>query len=187
MARAQFEQALPYADVSPMVAERLSFPERAVIMSVPLRRDDGTLGDLRRLPRAALDRARADEGRHPLRPGGLARRVRRAREVDDVEVRAAAPAVRRREGRHPLRRPRALSQPELQRLTRRFTSELVEEIGPKTDIPAPDMATNEQTMAWMMDTYSMLDGPRRARGRDRASRSRSAAPSSAARRPARAS
>ena len=41
MARAQFEQALPYADVSPMVAERLSFPERAVIMSVPLRRDDG--------------------------------------------------------------------------------------------------------------------------------------------------
>jgi glutamate dehydrogenase (NAD(P)+) len=43
-------------------------------------------------------------------------------------------------------------------LTRRFTSELVREIGPQTDIPAPDMATNEQTMAWMMDTYSMLKG-----------------------------
>ena len=42
MARAQFEQALPHAEVSPMVAERLSFPERALIMSVPLRRDDGT-------------------------------------------------------------------------------------------------------------------------------------------------
>ena len=42
MARAQFEQALPHADVSPMVAERLSFPERALIMSVPLRRDDGS-------------------------------------------------------------------------------------------------------------------------------------------------
>ena len=54
--------------------------------------------------------------------------------------------------------PRALSQRELERLTRRFTSELVREIGPQTDIPAPDMATNEQTMAWMMDTYSMLKG-----------------------------
>src|SRR6266404_3778411 len=43
MARAQFEQALPYADVSPMVIERLSFPERALITSVPLRRDDGTI------------------------------------------------------------------------------------------------------------------------------------------------
>jgi glutamate dehydrogenase (NAD(P)+) len=54
--------------------------------------------------------------------------------------------------------PGALSPRELERLTRRFTSELVREIGPQTDIPAPDMATNEQTMAWMMDTYSMLVG-----------------------------
>ena len=43
MARAQYEQALPYAGVSDMVAERLSFPERAVIVSVPLRRDDGSV------------------------------------------------------------------------------------------------------------------------------------------------
>ena len=43
MARAQFEQALPFAGVSPMVQERLSFPERALIASVPLRRDDGTI------------------------------------------------------------------------------------------------------------------------------------------------
>ena len=48
--------------------------------------------------------------------------------------------------------PTSLSRRELERLTRRFTSELVREIGPETDIPAPDMATNEQTMAWMMDT-----------------------------------
>src|SRR5262249_18714447 len=47
---------------------------------------------------------------------------------------------------------------ELERLTRRFTSELLPIIGPKEDIPAPDMATNEQTMAWMMDTYSMQSG-----------------------------
>ena len=47
---------------------------------------------------------------------------------------------------------------ELERLTRRFTSELLPIIGPQEDIPAPDMATNEQTMAWMMDTYSMQRG-----------------------------
>ncbi len=51
-----------------------------------------------------------------------------------------------------------MSQGELERLTRRFTSELLPIIGPKEDIPAPDMATNEQTMAWMMDTYSMQKG-----------------------------
>jgi glutamate dehydrogenase (NAD(P)+) len=51
-----------------------------------------------------------------------------------------------------------MSPPELQRLTRRYTSELLPIIGPQEDIPAPDMATNEQTMAWMMDTYSMQRG-----------------------------
>jgi glutamate dehydrogenase (NAD(P)+) len=54
--------------------------------------------------------------------------------------------------------PRNLSQNELQGLTRRFTSELLPFIGPQQDIPAPDMATGEQTMAWMMDTYSMQRG-----------------------------
>jgi glutamate dehydrogenase (NAD(P)+) len=54
--------------------------------------------------------------------------------------------------------PRAMSRAELERLTRRFTSELLPFIGPQEDIPAPDMATNEQTMAWMMDTYSMQRG-----------------------------
>ncbi|MBM2823766.1 MAG: gdh, partial [Thermoleophilia bacterium] len=54
--------------------------------------------------------------------------------------------------------PRALSLGEVERLTRRFTSELLPIIGPQEDIPAPDMATNEQTMAWMMDTYSMQRG-----------------------------
>src|SRR5437868_7180399 len=54
--------------------------------------------------------------------------------------------------------PRELTQAELQRLTRRYTAELMGVIGPQEDIPAPDMATNEQTMAWMMDTYSMQVG-----------------------------
>ena len=54
--------------------------------------------------------------------------------------------------------PRELSAAELQRLTRRFTAEMMSVIGPQEDIPAPDMATDEQTMAWMMDTYSMQKG-----------------------------
>jgi glutamate dehydrogenase (NAD(P)+) len=54
--------------------------------------------------------------------------------------------------------PREMSPGEIERLTRRFTSELLPIIGPQEDIPAPDMATNEQTMAWMMDTYSMQKG-----------------------------
>src|SRR5439155_20189367 len=54
--------------------------------------------------------------------------------------------------------PRELSLDEVQRLTRRFTIELLPVIGPEKDIPAPDMATNEKTMAWMMDTYSMQVG-----------------------------
>src|SRR5204863_7907578 len=54
--------------------------------------------------------------------------------------------------------PRALSESELERLTRRYTSEMMPVIGPQEDVPAPDMATNERTMAWMMDTYSMQRG-----------------------------
>ena len=54
--------------------------------------------------------------------------------------------------------PRVLSDRELQAVTRRFTAELLPVIGPQADIPAPDMATDEQTMAWMMDTYSMQVG-----------------------------
>ncbi|HSA91802.1 MAG TPA: Glu/Leu/Phe/Val dehydrogenase [Terriglobales bacterium] len=51
--------------------------------------------------------------------------------------------------------PRRLSQIELEKITRRYTAELVEFLGPEKDVPAPDMGTNEQTMAWIMDTYSM--------------------------------
>src|SRR3954467_13649253 len=51
--------------------------------------------------------------------------------------------------------PKKLSQRELEKITRRYTAELIEFIGPEKDVPAPDMNTNEQTMAWMMDTYSM--------------------------------
>ena len=54
--------------------------------------------------------------------------------------------------------PKKLSLGELERVTRRYTSEIGIIIGPNKDIPAPDVNTNEQTMAWMMDTYSMNEG-----------------------------
>lgn len=54
--------------------------------------------------------------------------------------------------------PHALSPTELERMTRRYTSEIVNEIGPEKDIPAPDVGTNAQTMAWIFDTYSMNRG-----------------------------
>src|SRR5437764_3497224 len=51
--------------------------------------------------------------------------------------------------------PKKLSLAELEKITRRYTAELMEFIGPEKDVPAPDVGTNEQTMAWIMDTYSM--------------------------------
>jgi glutamate dehydrogenase (NAD(P)+) len=157
MARAQFEQALPHADVSALVAERLNFPERAVIVAVPLRRDDGTIKIF------AGYRVQHSTVLGPTKGG-----MRYDTEVSLGECAALATwmtwkcaLLRLPYGgaKGGIRcEPRSLSQRELERLTRRFTSELVREIGPQTDIPAPDMATNEQTMAWMMDTYSMLQG-----------------------------
>ena len=54
--------------------------------------------------------------------------------------------------------PRSMSRQELENLTRRYTAEIILLIGPDLDIPAPDLGTDEQTMAWMMDTYSMTQG-----------------------------
>jgi glutamate dehydrogenase (NAD(P)+) len=51
--------------------------------------------------------------------------------------------------------PQSLSRAELERITRRYTAELMDQFGPEKDVPAPDMGTNPQTMAWIMDTYSM--------------------------------
>ena len=157
MARAQFEQALPHSDVSLMIAERLNFPERALIVAVPLRRDDGSIRVF------AGYRVQHSTVLGPTKGG-----IRYDPEVDLGECAALAmwmtwkcALLRLPYGgaKGGIRcDPRTLSPREVERLTRRFTSELVREIGPQTDIPAPDMATNEQTMAWMMDTYSMLVG-----------------------------
>src|SRR4051812_43892695 len=157
MARAQFEQALPHAGVSQLVAERLAFPERALIVAVPLRRDDG------RIQIFAGYRVQHSTVLGPTKGG-----IRYDAEVSLGECAALAmwmtwkcALLRLPYGgaKGGVRcSPRELSQNELQKITRRFTSELLPIIGPQKDIPAPDMATNEQTMAWMMDTYSMEIG-----------------------------
>ena len=66
----QFEQALPYADVHGAVVERLRSPERAVMVSLPVRLDSGTLDGLPGVPGQALDGARPHQGWHPLRLAG---------------------------------------------------------------------------------------------------------------------
>ena len=108
-ALAQFDEAVPYAGIAEDTAERLRYPERSLIVSCPVRMDDGrrVVFPGYRVQHSSV--ARADEGRHPLRRGGHARRVRCARGLDDVEVRAAAPSLRRREGRRALQPARALA------------------------------------------------------------------------------
>jgi glutamate dehydrogenase (NAD(P)+) len=153
----QFEQAIPYADVNESIAERLRSPERAVIVTVPIRRDEGhvdvfpayrvqhssvlgpTKGGIRYDPHVTLGECAA-----------LAVWMTWKCALLRLPYGGAKGGVRCN--------PRELSLGELQRLTRRYTSELMGVIGPQADIPAPDMATNEQTMAWMMDTYSMQVG-----------------------------
>src|SRR5436305_2052797 len=153
----QFEQAIPYAEVNVSIAERLRYPERAVMVTVPIRRDEGhvdvfpayrvqhssvlgpTKGGIRYDPHVTLGECTA-----------LAVWMTWKCALLRLPYGGAKGGIRCN--------PRELSLPELQRLTRRYTSELMGVIGPQEDIPAPDMATNEQTMAWIMDTYSMQKG-----------------------------
>jgi glutamate dehydrogenase (NAD(P)+) len=156
-ALAQFEQAIPHADVNQSIAERLRYPERAVMVAVPVHRDTGavevfpayrvqhssvlgpTKGGIRYDPHVTLGECAA-----------LAVWMTWKCALLRLPYGGAKGGVRCN--------PRELSEQELRRLTRRYTSELMGVIGPQVDIPAPDMATNEQTMAWMMDTYSMQVG-----------------------------
>jgi glutamate dehydrogenase (NAD(P)+) len=156
-ALAQYEQALPHADVEEFVAERLRYPERSLVVSVPVRLDSGkwTVFPGYRVQHSTV--------LGPTKGG-----VRYDAEVTLGECAALAmwmtwkcALLRLPYGgaKGGVRcNPRELSGDELRKMTRRFTSELLPIIGPQKDIPAPDMATNEQTMAWMMDTYSMEIG-----------------------------
>jgi glutamate dehydrogenase (NAD(P)+) len=156
-ALAQYEQALPHANVDDLVSERLRYPERSLVVSIPVKLDSG------RYTVFPGYRVQHSTVLGPTKGG-----VRYDTEVSLGECAALAmwmtwkcALLRLPYGgaKGGVRcNPRELSSNELQKITRRFTSELLPIIGPQEDIPAPDMATNEQTMAWMMDTYSMQVG-----------------------------
>jgi glutamate dehydrogenase (NAD(P)+) len=154
---AQLRGVLPHVDISAVTAARLAMPERSVIVSVPVQLDDGTpvvyagyrvqhssvlgptKGGLRYDPAVSLGECTA-----------LAMWMTWKCALLRLPFGGAKGGVRCD--------PRALSEGEVERVTRRFASEIVPFIGPHSDIPAPDMATGEQTMAWIMDTYSMQKG-----------------------------
>lgn len=154
---ALFERTAEAMNLDPNVRRRLRYPDRAIIVTFPVRMDDGRVESFHGY------RVQHNNTRGPFKGG-----IRYALDVNLGEVTALAMlmSVKCAVIGLPLGGakggvrvdPTKLSRAETQRLTRRFTTELVNDIGPQADIPAPDMGTNEQTMAWIMDTYSQMKG-----------------------------
>ena len=153
----QFDLAAAKLGLDPNVAVRLRRPDRAMIVSVPTRMDDG------RVHVFTGYRVQHNDVLGPFKGG-----VRYHPEVSLGEVSALAmwmtwkcslvglPLGGAKGG--VTCDPAELSRNELQSLTRRYTAEILNFIGPEVDVPAPDMGTNEQVMAWIMDTYSQHKG-----------------------------
>ena len=156
-AQAQLREAVTLLGYDDGMLAMLAAPRREVTVSIPLRRDDGTVELL------TGHRVQHNLSRGPAK-GGL----RFSPEVDLDEVRALAmwmtwkcalldvPYGGAKGG--VVIDPRSYSRAELERVTRRYTSEIMPLIGPTKDIPAPDIGTDEETMAWIMDTYSAASG-----------------------------
>jgi glutamate dehydrogenase (NAD(P)+) len=156
-ARKQLRQAVDVLGYEESIYAMLAVPRREVTVSLPLRRDDGTIevltgrrvqhnlsrgpaiGGLRFSPDVHLDEVRA-----------LAMWMTWKCALPDVPYGGAKGGV--------TIDSRQYSTGELERVTRRYTSEISPVLGPNTDIPAPDIGTDEQTMAWVMDTYSAARG-----------------------------
>jgi glutamate dehydrogenase (NAD(P)+) len=151
---ARFDFAAHKLSLDEGMAKILRLPTRELIVHIPVVMDDG------RIEVFTGYRVQHSISRGPSKGG-----VRYAPDVSLDEVRALAswmtwkcavvniPFGGAKGGI--ICDPHKMSQGELERMTRRYTAELVEFIGPEKDVPAPDVGTNEQTMAWMMDTYSM--------------------------------
>src|SRR5919106_3577188 len=157
MAIQQFDIAADKLVIDPNVAARLRRPERAMIVSVPTRMDDG------RVHVFTGYRVQHNDVLGPFK-GGL--RYHPAVNLGEVSALAMWMTWKCSLVGLPLGGakggiacdPAELSRHELQSMTRRYTAEILNFIGPEVDVPAPDMGTNEQVMAWIMDTYSQHKG-----------------------------
>jgi glutamate dehydrogenase (NAD(P)+) len=157
MACRQFDLAAEAINLPPDVRERTKYPKRCLTVIFPMRRDDGTI--------------QVYEGyrvQHHLSLGPTKGGVRFHPKVSIGEVAALAMWMSWKTALAGLPYggakggvsvdPYALSQRELENLSRRYMQELIPFVGPNIDVMAPDVGTNEQVMAWMMDTYSMQVG-----------------------------
>ena len=151
---ARFDLAARKLNLDEGLWKILRYPTREIIVHIPVAMDNGSLEVFTGY------RVQHSIARGPAKGG-----VRYAPDVTLDEVRALAswmtwkcavvniPFGGAKGG--VICDPHKLSMGELERITRRYTAELIEFIGPEKDVPAPDVNTNEQIMAWMMDTYSM--------------------------------
>jgi glutamate dehydrogenase (NAD(P)+) len=154
---AQMDRAEEYADVDHGIFERLKHPERTLKVTLPVELDSGDVEVFEGY------RCQFDSARGPFKGG-----VRFHPTVSQREVEALAGWMTWKTALVDLPyggakggvicEPKDLTERDLERLTRRYTEGIRRMIGPEIDVPAPDMNTNPQTMAWMMDTYSMYEG-----------------------------
>src|SRR2546428_295504 len=157
LAVAQFDQAAEAMELDYNLRERLKLPQRSLIVSVPVRMDDG------RVEVYTGYRVQHDTSRGPTKGG-----IRYHPDVNLGEVAALAMWMTWKCALADLPyggakggvavAPKQLSRPELERLTRRYAAEIFPLIGPEKDVPAPDVGTDAQVMAWIMDTYSQQVG-----------------------------
>ena len=154
----QFDRVADLMNLDDNVADRLRFPQKATVVTFPFRHD--TYED--------VDTLFGYRVQHLTTMGPTKGGIRYAADVNLGEVSALAMLMTWKcaivgvpfgGAKGGVRvDPMNLSRSELQRVTRRFTMEIINVIGPEVDIPAPDMGTNEQVMAWLMDTYSQHIG-----------------------------
>jgi glutamate dehydrogenase (NAD(P)+) len=157
LAVAQFDEAAQLIHLDPHLWERLKSPHRSLCVSVPVRMDNGEIKVYRGY------RVQHDMSRGPTKGG-----IRYHPDVSLGEVAALAMGMTWKTALAGLPyggakggvavNPAVLSPGELERLTRRFISEISPLLGPEKDIPAPDIGTTPQVMAWIMDTYSQQVG-----------------------------
>ncbi|MGA8044168.1 MAG: Glu/Leu/Phe/Val dehydrogenase [Terracidiphilus sp.] len=152
-----FDAAADALELKSDTRELIKYPERVLIVSVPVRMDDG------RIRRFEAYRVQHSSVRGPAK-GGI--RYHPQVTLDEVKALATWMTWKCAVVNIPFGGakggvtcdPKHMSEGELERMTRRYTSAILPLIGPEQDIPAPDVYTNAQTMAWIMDTYSMMKG-----------------------------